>query len=402
MSEAVLLSIAVVVLVVRLVGALVAKLGQPRVVGELAAGVVLGPGVFGQLAPDLHAVLFTAEVLAALGVLAQVGLIFFMLLVGMELDLTALRRMAWPVVVISQATILLPMALAAALAQVLYDIFPTPVGRPGFTVFLAAAMSVTALPVLARLLHESGLRGTRIGSVTLTCAAINDIVAWLVLAGAVALMGRVGAFDVVSSVLLACGYVTFMLFVVRPVLRRLPRLPLWAAVVVAVLSAWAAEQAGVHAVFGGFLAGVVMSRNATWQITVHRQLHGVVANVLLPIFFVVVGLSTRLDQLDTVLHWLAALLVLGVATVGKVGGAAVAARTAGESWRDAFRIGALMNARGVTEVVILTVGLELGVITPALFTIMVVMAIATTLMAAPTLRLLDRHRSLSGSGERPP
>lgn len=390
MSPEALFSLAVVVLVVRLVGALVEKLGQPRVVGELCAGIVLGPSVLGLLVPELWAALFPADVLAALDVLAQVGLIFFMLLVGMELNLAELRRMARKVVIISHVTFLLPMALAAVLAQVLYDLFPSPVGRPGFIVFVAAAMAVTALPILARLLQESGLQGTRIGSMTLTCAAINDSVAWLVLAVAVALMGHSDVFDAVSAVLLACGYIAFMLFVARPVLSRLPRLPLWAAIVVAVLSAWLAEQAGVDAVFGGFLAGVVMSRNATWQRTVHRQLHAVVSHVLLPIFFVVVGLSTRLDQLHTVVHWLVALAVLGVATVGKLGGGTVVARLVGESWRDALRVGVLMNARGVTEVVIFSIGLELGVVTPALFTIMVAMAIATTVMATPALRLLDR------------
>jgi Kef-type K+ transport system membrane component KefB len=389
-SAEVLLSLAVVVLVVRVVGTSVAKLGQPRVVGELCVGIVLGPSVLGLLVPELHAALFPADVLAALDVLAQIGLIFFMLLVGMELNLPQLRRMARRVVIISHVTFLLPMALAAVLAQVLYDLFPSPVGRPGFVVFVAAAMAVTALPVLARLLQESGLRGTRVGSITLTCAAINDSAAWLVVAVAVALMGRSDGFEALSGVLLACGYIIFMLFVVRPVLSRLSRLPLWAAIVVAVLSAWLAEQAGVDAVFGGFLAGVVVSRDATWQHTVHRQLDGVVSHVLLPVFFVVVGLSTRLDQLDTLMHWLVALAVLVVAIVGKLGGGAVVALMVGESRRDALRIGVLMNARGVTEVVIFTIGLELGVVTPALFTIMVAMAIVTTFMATPALRLLDR------------
>ncbi|WP_084212136.1 cation:proton antiporter [Pseudonocardia acaciae] len=390
MSATVLLSIAVVVLVVRLVGALVARLGQPRVVGELAAGVVLGPGMLGQLVPAFHAALFPSEALDALEVLAQVGLIFFMMLVGMELNQAAVRTMARRVVAISQVTILLPMALAAVLAQLLYGVFPTPVGRPAFTVFLAVAMSVTALPVLARLLAESGLRGTWVGSVALACAAINDIVAWLLLAGAVALIGVAGPVEAVAKVLLAAGYVAAMLVVVRPLLRRVRRLPLWAAVVITVLSAWVAEHAGVHTVFGAFLAGVVMPGNGAWRMTVHRQLDAVVGNVLLPIFFVVVGLSTRVDQLGTAVHWLLALLVLVVAVAGKLGGAAVVARLVGESWPDALRIGVLMNARGVTEVVILSVGLRLGVITPPLFTIMVGMAIATTLMAVPALRLLDR------------
>lgn len=389
MTDEVLFAIAVVLVAVRLGGALAHRLGQPQVVGELIVGVLLGPSVLGSLLPDVGRVLFPASVVDALDVVARFGLVLFMLLVGMELDVLRLPAQVRGVALIATSTLVVPMALAAGLAQFLYDGFAGGVDRVAFTLFLATAMSVTALPVLARLLDGMGLRGTRIGAISLSCAALNDVVAWLVLAGAIGLVGAAGGGGgVLGPVLLTVGFIAVMFGLVRPALTRLPSVPVWVAVVVAALGAGVGELIGIHAVFGALVAGAVMPRDVAWRRVVHRQLDGLVTPVMLPIYFVVVGLSTDTGGLDTATLLIVLPAVFAVATLGKLGGGAVAARLTGESWSSALSIGALLNARGVTEIVMLTVGLELGVIGPELFTVMVVMAIGTTVLAAPVLQAL--------------
>jgi Kef-type K+ transport system membrane component KefB len=384
----VLLSVGAVVVSVRAVGWLVAKVGQPRVMGEIIAGVLLGPSVLGLVWPEALEFLFPAGVISALKVLAQFGLALFMCLIGMELNFRSLRGQGRRAVAISQASIVLPMVLGCTLALWLYPMYGNGVDKLGFALFMGAAMSITAFPVLARLLQETGLIRTRTGVLAMTCAAIDDVTAWCLLAVVVATMTSSGFADAVLTVALAVLYVLVMLRGIAPLLARFERVPVWLVLVVVLVSAWTTEQIGIHAIFGGFLAGVVMPRRDPWRQEMHDRMETLVTYLLLPVFFVVVGLGTRVDMLTSPALWGVTALVIAVAVAGKFGGAALAARATGETWRSSATIGLLMNTRGLTEIVILTVGLELGVITPTLFTIMLLMAIVTTLMATPLLRLI--------------
>jgi K+:H+ antiporter len=386
----ILLSLLVVIAAARLVGWGISKVGQPRVHGEILAGIILGPSLVGLLWPGAVAYLFPTEIIGALKVLAQIGLVMFMFLIGLELDLTKLRGHGHKAVVISQASIITPILLGALLAVWLYPRFGEGVGQLGFTLFLGAAMAITAFPVLARVLQETGLYHSRIGVLTITCAAVDDVTAWCVLAIVVAIVKATGPADVVRTVLLSLAFLGGMLFVVKRLLSRLPTIPLWLAISFALLCAWITEQIGIHAIFGAFMAGAVMPRSAEITRGVRERLEPATVTILLPVFFVVVGLSTRIDLLDTLYLWGVTALVVVTAIAGKWGGSMIAARVMGERWSDAAAIGILMNTRGLTELVILSVGLELGVITGTVFTIMVLMALVTTLMATPMLALVGR------------
>lgn len=386
-----LLALGVIVLAVRAVGFLVGRIGQPRVIGEIIAGILLGPSLLGLLAPAAGDYLFPAAVVTALSVLAQVGLVLFMFMIGLELDFGRLRGHGTRLATVAGASIVVPFALAVGLALVLHRTYGGGSPELVFCLFLGAAMAITAFPVLARLLTESGLAGTRVGTLSLVSAAVNDVVAWCVLAFVIALSRSTGAGDGLRTIVLAVAFVAGMLLVVRPLLGRLPAVPIWLALVVALLAAWAADRAGIHVIFGGFMAGVVMPRRPQWAASVHERLNVVVTSLLLPVFFVMTGLSTHVEGLRTAGVWGVVALVIVVATAGKFGGTALAARATGESWTDAFTLGVLMNTRGLTELVVLSVGLQLKIITPTVFTMMVLMALVTTLMAPPLLRLIDRR-----------
>jgi Kef-type K+ transport system membrane component KefB len=404
----VLLAVAIVIVASRLFGWAVAKLGQPRVHGEILAGIVLGPSVLGLLWSDATDYVFPTEVVAALRPLSQLGLVVFMFLIGLELDLNKLRGQSHKAVLISHASIIAPMALGAMLGLWLYPRLGGDVDRLGFVLFLGAAMAITAFPVLARVLQETGLTRTRVGVLTMTCAAVDDVTAWCVLAGVVAIVESTGPADAARIVALSLAFVAAMLMVVRPALRRAATVPLWVAVALALAAAWTTEEIGIHAIFGAFMAGTIMPRDGALVRRVRDQLEAATLTLLLPIFFVIVGLATRIDMLDSAYLWGVTGMVIAVAIAGKWGGSMLAARLTGETWREAAVIGLLMNTRGLTELVILTVGLELGVITTSVFTIMVVMALVTTLMATPLIALvapreyglsLRAHARAGASGE---
>lgn len=385
----ILLAVVVVIVSVRLVGWVIAKIGQPRVLGEIVAGILLGPSLLGLLLPGVAGYLFPQPVVTALQTLAQLGLVMFMFLVGMELNIGTLRGQGRKIAVISQASILVPMLLAVPLALWLHPRLGAGADRLTFCLFLAAAMSITAFPVLARLLRETNLARTRVGSLSLVCAAINDVAAWILLAVVIAITQAAGPADAVLALALSALFVFVMVTVVRPLLARAGQLPMWSVLAVAILSSWITEQIGVHAVFGAFVAGAVMPRMQGWQRTVRRRLESVVSALLLPMFFVIVGLSTQVHKLTSAALWWLALVVVVVAIAGKLGGASIAARLTGAPWAEATTIGVLMNTRGLTEIVFLSIGLELGVISATMFTIMVVMALVTTFMAVPILRLMS-------------
>ena len=395
-----LLALAVVVLAARAVGWLAVRAGQPRVIGEIVAGIALGPSLLGAVAPDALAFLFPPPVVTGLQTLAKFGLVLFMLLVGMHLDIPAVRRERRAVAVVAPVSILVPFGLAAVLGLVIHPEYGGATDPVAFSLFLGSATAVTALPVLARLLVETGLAHTRLGAVSLACAAVNDIVAWCLVAVVVAVGAASGVGGTVAVVVLAGCFVAVLLLVVRPLLARVPDLPTWAVLVLAVGCAWVAERIGIHAIIGAFLAGTVVPRRPAWQRAVDDRLDVVVRTVLLPVFFAVAGLAARVDRL-TAGAFVLAVVVVVVATVGKLGAAAVAARTAGESWPDALTLGVLMNTRGVTELVILSVGLQAGLIDSVVYTVMVLMALVTTVSAAPLLALVRRHGPDVVSGPAP-
>lgn len=393
----VLLAMAIVIAGSRFFGWAISKVGQPRVHGEILAGILLGPSLLGVISPDTLDYLFPTEVIAALRVLATIGLVLFMFLIGLELDLGKLRGHGHKAVVISHASIILPMALGALLAVWLYPRLGGGVDQLGFTLFLGAAMAITAFPVLARVLQETGLYHTRIGVLTITCAAVDDVTAWCVLAGVVAIINSTGFADAIQIIALSLVFILAMLKIVKPLLARRHTIPVWMAISFAMICAWTTEQIGIHAIFGAFMAGAAMPRKPKIQHEIHEKLQTATLTFLLPVFFMVVGLATRVDLLNSFYLFGVTLLVIAVAIAGKLGGSMVAARITGESWQDAAAIGVLMNTRGLTELVILSVGLELGVITTTLYTIMVLMALVTTLMATPMLALISPiyHRGMT-------
>jgi len=395
----ILLSLAVVIGASRVAGWAISKVGQPRVLGEILAGILLGPSLLGVVWPGGLEYVFPGPIVDALGILAQIGVVLFMFLIGLELDLTKLRGNRRKALVISPVSIIAPMLLGAVLAVWLYPRFGGDADRLGFTLFIGAAMAITAFPVLVRVLQETGLYHTRIGVLTITCAAVDDVTAWCVLALVVALVDASGLAEAIVTIGSSLAFLVAMLAFVKPALRRMPAIPLWIAMCLALSSAWVTELIGIHAIFGAFMAGVAIPRVKEVQRKIRRRLEPAVITFLLPVFFVVVGLATRVDRLDGVYMWGVTLLVTGTAIAGKWGGSMIAARLVGESWRDAASIGILMNTRGLTELVILTVGLELGVISTTLFTMGVLMALVTTLMAVPLLAVVSPIRAGRAAAE---
>lgn len=391
--------VAVILVAARVVGWLFRKMGQPQVVGEMAAGIALGPSLFGWLAPGAFQVLFAPDSLGGLGSLSDLGLVLFMFMVGLDLDTKSLLKNSRAAIICSHASIVVPFVLGAALALGLYGhLAPPSASFIGFALFLGAAMSITAFPVLARILEEQGLSKTPLGTLAMATAAIDDVTAWCLLAGIVAIVrGGTGTEAVWIAIFGSLAFAATMWFLVRPRMRAFERRfadsghvsmdALAALVVVALGAALITESLGVHALFGAFLAGAIMPRAPEFTGAVRRRLESVTVVILLPIFFAVTGLRSHLDLLVGPSLLIDAMLVLAVAVVGKFGGSTIAARTTGMPWRGAFAFGALMNTRGLMELVILNIGLDIGAISPALFSIMVLMAIVTTMMTTPLVRL---------------
>jgi Kef-type K+ transport system membrane component KefB len=376
-------------------GRLARGFGHPAVVGELAVGLLMGPSVFGALAPGWSARIFSPEAVEWIGVLARWATLVFMFLVGLEFDTALLRRHLRGVARIAAFSLVVPFGLGIALAFWLFDGWHGPLpDRTAFVLFVGTAMSITALPVLARILSDCGLLTSTIGTIAIGCAAIDDVVAWSLL-GLVAGVAH-GQTDVVRTLALEFAYVAGMIVVVRPLLRSAVAVRrgtggrmAWVVIVTAaaVASAWAAELIGIHAVFGVFLAGACVPRVPGVLEGIEHALRRS-SGLLLPAFFVVIGLKTAVTSLNGSGDWLVLLLVIFCATAGKLGASAVAARTTGVSWRDALGIGALLNTRGLVSLVALDIGRSLGILSPGLFTLLVIMAFVTTMATVPLLRAL--------------
>ncbi len=395
-----LAQIVTIILVARFFGLICKKIGQPAVIGEIIAGIVLGPSFFGSYLPEFSNVLFPSTSLDNLKFLSQIGLIFFMFVVGMELDLRVLRNKAKEAVIISHASIIIPFTLGLILAYTIYtDFAPKGIEFISFGLFLGIAMSITAFPVLARIVQERGLQKTRIGAMVITCAAADDITAWCLLAGVIAIVKAGSITSSLYIIVLSFIYVVAMIKLVRPFLRRIGNLydtaekitkPVVAIFFLTLLiSSYLTEIIGIHALFGAFVAGVIMPDNMKFRKMFIEKIEDVSLVVLLPLFFVFTGLRTEIGLLNSPELWRVCGLIILVAVVGKFIGSALAAKFVGQNWRDSLTIGALMNTRGLMELVVLNIGYDLGVLTKEVFAMMVIMALATTFMTGPALNLID-------------
>lgn len=395
-----LAQIITIIFVARLFGWICIKMKQPVVIGEMIAGIVLGPSLIGMYFPEFSATLFPAQSLGNLQFLSQIGLILFMYIVGMEIDMKILRNKAHDAVVISHASIIIPFALGMGLAYFIYDQFaPANVQFASFGLFTGIAMSITAFPVLARIVQERGIHKTRLGTIVITCAAADDITAWCILAAVIAIV-KAGSFEsALYTIVMALVYVGIMLKVVRPFLKRIGDLystkeslskPIVAIFFLTlIISAYATEVIGIHALFGAFIAGAIMPENIKFRNLFIEKVEDVALVLLLPLFFVFTGLRTQIGLLNDPYLWKVAGMIFLVAVIGKFVSSTFAAKFVGQNWKDSLSIGALMNTRGLTELVVLNIGYDLGVLSPQLFSMMVIMALATTFMTGPTLDLIN-------------
>jgi len=400
MLLSVLLALTVIMVTARAVGFLFARFNQPAVIGEVVGGILLGPSLLGRIAPDVQAWLLPAEAAPFLNVIAQLGVILYMFLVGLELDLAVISATVFATVAISAASIVVPFAMGAGLATIVPgDLVPAAVSPWSFALFLGVSMSITAFPVLARILDDRGMQRTPLGTLALTCAAINDAIAWCLLAFVVSVMEATPR-AAIQTVALTAGYIALMLTIGRRLMVRLVR---WldrsshpgeqslALVLMAVLlSAVATELIGIHAIFGAFLIGAIIPHDSRISVYAFDRLSDLVRVLLLPAFFAYTGLRTEIGLVQGTADWALCAVIVAVATAGKWGGTAIAARLVGMKWRQSAALGILMNTRGLVELIVLNIGLDLGVLTPRLFTILVIMAVVTTMMTSPILTKIVR------------
>jgi len=395
-----LAQIVTIILVARLFGWVCIKIKQPSVIGEMIAGIVLGPSLVGMYFPEFSAFLFPKESLGNLQFLSQIGLILFMYIVGMELDLSVLRKKAHDAVVISHASIIIPFSLGIGLSYFIYREFaPDGIQFTSFALFIAIAMSITAFPVLARIVQERNLQKTKLGTVVITCAAADDITAWCILAAVIAIV-KAGSFtSSIYVILMAIGYVFIMIKIVRPFLKRIGDLqagkntinkPMVAIFFLTlILSAYTTEVIGIHALFGAFMAGAIMPENAKFRTMFIDKVEDVALVLLLPLFFVFTGLRTQIGLLNDEHLWITAGFIILTAVVGKFAGSALTAKFLGINWKESLTIGALMNTRGLMELIVLNIGYDLGVLSPEIFAMMVIMALFTTFMTGPALDFIN-------------
>jgi Kef-type K+ transport system membrane component KefB len=392
-----LLVLVVVMVMGRVIGQLFVYLQQPPVIGEVVAGILLGPSVLGRLAPEVSAYLLPPAVAPFLGLIAQLGVLCYMFIVGLELNVGRLRERAHATIAISHASMIVPFLLGACLAISLYPrLSSSDVPFTNFALFVGVAMSITAFPVLARILTDQQMHKTDLGVIALTCAATDDVTAWCLLALTVGVtQAQVGGALLVT--VLTLTYVGFMFVIVQPMIKqRLARfgeepfpqrlVPL--VFVALFLSALTTEYIGIHAIFGAFLIGAVMPHESALTRALTEKLGDLVTIVLLPAFFAFTGMRTQIGLVAGVEQWFVCAMIIVVATLGKFGGSLAAARLTGLSWRYSAALGILMNTRGLMELIVLNMGLDLGVISPTLFAMMVIMALVTTLATTPLLRLL--------------
>jgi len=396
-----LLQIIAILFVSRIAGWFFIKIGQPTVIGEILAGIILGPSLLGYFYPDAYNFLFAPESLGNLYILSQIGLVLFMFVVGMELNLGMLRNKMGTTYVISHASIIIPYFLGMLFAYFVYEEFAA--GQTdflSFALFIGISMSITAFPVLARIVQEKGLSKTHLGQISIACAAFDDVTAWCILAAVIAI-AKTGSFiSSLYTIGLSIAYILFMLYAVRPFMKKIGKIysnkeVLNKSVVAFIfllltLSAFTTQFIGIHALFGAFLAGVIMPELPKFRKIIIDKIEDVALTLLLPLFFVYTGLRTEIGLLNTPYLWgvTAALILFAIA--GKFLGGAFSAKLMGESWRNSLSMGILMNTRGLMEIVVLNIGYEMGILPKPIFVMLVLMALVTTFMTTPILSLIHK------------
>jgi len=403
-----LLQVIVILIAARLVGGLFRYLGQPSVIGEMIAGILLGPSLCGWLFPNAMLFLFPPSAMETLRLLGQIGVILFMFSVGLELDLQHLKHKAYAVVLISHSGIVAPFLLGLTLCLFIFrSLAPAQVSFGAFALFIGVAMSITAFPVLARIIEERGLSNTTLGRTALASAAVDDATAWCLLVGVIAFVRSQSIGALTFTLICVAIYVVMMFGVLRPRVARFNftglrdstrRKTIVAGLVVFLFtSALFTEFIGIHALFGAFVAGVILPTNEDFRVFVSERLEVLTASFLLPLFFAFTGLRTQIGLLNDWSSWIICLAVVAVAIAGKLGASTLAARWTGMSWRDSTSLGLLMNTRGLIELIALNIGYDLGILSPRAFSIMVLMALITTFMAGPLLTLIGRLSRSDGA-----
>lgn len=395
-----LLQVIVIIVAARLMGLLFRRMGQPAVIGEMVAGIILGPSLLGALFPTVQSFLFPALSLGLLRTLSQLGVILFMFVVGLDLNVQQLRLKAHTAVLVSHASIMVPFLLGVGLSLLIYPSLATPhISFTAFALFIGVAMSITAFPVLARIIEERGLTKTHLGSTAIACAAVDDVTAWCMLAIVVAIAKANGLAGSLMTILLTLLFIAVMLFLLKPWAARLSgerfrnglisKRTVTLVLMIVFISSLFTEIIGIHALFGAFLAGVIMPSHEGLQNFLRERIEPFSTGFLLPLFFAFTGLRTQIGLLDDWYSWLMCIAVIGVAIAGKFGGSMIAARWTGMNWQESFSLGALMNTRGLVELIVLNLGYDLGILPPKIFGMMVLMALATTFMTGPLLSLVE-------------
>lgn len=405
-----LLQIISILIVSRMFGWMFAKIGQPTVIGEILAGIILGPSLLGHFFPGAFQFLFAPSSLSNLYILSQLGLVLFMFTIGMELNMKSLRNRIGETWVISHASIIIPFFFGMLLAYYLYAEFAA--GKTdfvSFALFMGISMSITAFPVLARIVQEKGLTRTHLGTLALASAAIGDVTAWCLLAAVIAIAKTGSVASSVYTIAAAIAYISIMILLVRPFLKRIGEIYQNTEVLnksivaffllVLVCSALATQIIGIHALFGAFLAGVIMPPLPNFRKMMIDKVEDISVTLLLPLFFVFTGLRTEIGLLNTPHLWWICTIIILVAIVGKFGGSALSARFLGESKRDSLALGILMNTRGLMELIVLNIGYEMGILPPAIFVMLVIMALFTTFMTTPAMSLIERIYPLRNIAE---
>lgn len=389
-------------------GTIFVRLGQPAVVGEMIAGILLGPSLFGLLTPDAFHFVFLPSSLEPLRLFSQIGVCLFMFAVGMELDVSQLKRQVQTAIVVSHSSIVIPYLLGVTLALFLYQHLAQPgASFIAFALFMGISMSITAFPVLVRILKDRDIFKTALGSTATACAAVDDVTAWTILAFVVAIARATSVGGAAFSFGLVIVFVGLMLLLIKPNLPRwLGRTALeqpepgkvTLAIVVGIVlaSAFSTELIGIHALFGAFLAGTVMPAASGFREKLVVRVENISSVLLLPVFFAFTGLRTQIGLLGDAHDWIICLVIIAVATAGKLGGSAMAARLTGMDTHTSLRLGALMNTRGLMELIALNIGYDLGILSQRIFTMLVIMALVTTIMTGPLLTLFGERRPLPG------
>ncbi len=396
-----LLQIVTIVVVARVLGKLANKVGQPAVIGEIIAGILLGPSLLGMLMPSFSSFLFPAESLKSLQLFSQLGLVFFMFIIGMEIDVNVIKKTASNALIVSHTSIIFPYFLGVLLSYFIFSKYaPAQISFISFALFMGIAMSITAFPVLARILQEKGLTKTPLGILSITCAATGDITAWCILPIVIAIAKARSINSALLTIGLSVVYIVVMLYVVKPLIARIcakhsendkqNKTTIALLFLLLLCSSYVADLIGIHVLFGAFLAGVIMPADHSLKNMLTEKVEDVAILLLLPIFFVITGLRTQIGLLSGGNLWALCGIITTMAIVGKLGGSAIAAKLVGYSNKESLSLGVLMNTRGLMELIVLNIGYDMGILTPEIFAIMVIMAIATTLMTGPGLELIKK------------